>query len=206
MILRLLEYYWSKLVKVARGSAIADSTIDKSSRVHSGTTFICSRLARHSFVGYECTILNTEIGPFCSLASRITIGGATHPIHFVSTSPAFLSHKDSIKKKFARHVFNPAIRTTIGADVWVGDGAYLKAGVKIGHGAVIGMGAVVTKDVAPYAVVAGNPARVIKYRFEPEVISGLLESQWWTLTDDELAALGDHFTDPVRFLHKLRAQ
>ena len=203
---RSIEFFWSKLLKVMRGAAVTDSSIDKTSRVHSGTSMVSSTLARHSFIGYDCSVLHADIGPFCSLGSRITIGGATHPVHFVSTSPVFLSHKDSIRAKFARHVFNPAIKTEVGADVWIGDGAYLKAGVQVGHGAVIGMASVVTRDVPPYAIVAGNPARLIRYRFDSPTIDALLASRWWTWSDEELAAHGEFFCDPPRFLQNLRVR
>jgi acetyltransferase-like isoleucine patch superfamily enzyme len=156
---------------------------------------------RYTFCGYDCNIINAEIGSFCSLARDITIGGAVHPLNFLSTSPVFLSHKDSVKKKFAKHDYLPQIRTEIGHDVWIGDGAYVKAGVKIAHGAVIGMGAVVTKDVPAYAVVGGNPARILKYRFRPEVIEALLRWSWWDLPVEDLHAIGPHINDPEKLLY-----
>lgn len=196
----MLAYLWSKLFKAAHGAAIRRSTVHTTSRVHAGTSLVDSSIDRHSFVGYDCSILNTVIGPFCSLGSGIRIGGVAHPAHFVSTSPVFLSHKDSVKAKFARHEFLPALRTTIGADVWVADGAFVKAGVTIGHGAIVGMGAVVTRDVPPYAIVAGNPARVIRRRFDEDVVAGLLHSQWWTWSDAQLAEYGALMNDPRAFL------
>lgn len=200
----MLMYVWAKLVKVARGTALRRTQVHASSRIHAGSTAVDCQVDRHSFVGYDCQLLNVEIGPFCSLGSRITIGGVAHPSHFVSTSPVFLSHKDSVKAKFARHDYLPSIPTTLGADVWVGDGAFIKAGVNVGHGAIIGMGAVVTRDVPPYAVVAGNPARLIRYRFDEDVVQGLLHSAWWTWPEARLAEFGPHMNDPLAFLAKLR--
>lgn len=199
----MLTYLWSKFLKVARGAAIRGSDIHRTSRVHAGSTVLDSRIDRHSFVGYECSLLNVDLGPFCSLGSHIRVGGVAHPSHFVSTSPVFLSHKDSVKTKFARHDFLPSVRTCIGADVWIADGAYIKAGVTVGPGAIIGMGAVVTKDVPPYAVMAGNPARVIRLRFAPEVVDGLLRSQWWDWPDDRLQEFGPVMNSPQAFLAKL---
>lgn len=123
-------------------------------------------------------------------------------MHFVSTSPVFLSHRDSVKAKFARHDYLPTIRTTIGNDVWIGDGTFIKTGIGIGHGAVVGMGSVVTKDVAPYAIVAGNPATLIRYRFEPEVIQALLEMAWWNLDDHALAQVAKQFDQPIELLRQ----
>ncbi|MFO1228346.1 CatB-related O-acetyltransferase [Roseateles sp.] len=201
----MLAYLWSKLVKVARGTALRNTRVHPSSRVHSGSTLVDCTVDRHSFVGYDCQLLNVELGPFCSLASHLCIGGVAHPAHFVSTSPVFLAHKDSVTTKFARHDYLPQLRTHIGADVWIGDGAFVKAGVRIGHGAIIGMGAVVTHDVPPYAVVAGNPARLIRHRFEPQIVEGLLRSEWWTWPDARLREFGPVMTDPVAFLARLDA-
>lgn len=199
----MLAYLWSKLLKVARGTAIRHTGIHATSRVHSGSALVNCTVGRHSFVGYDCTLVNVEIGPFCSLGSHIRAGGVAHPSHFVSTSPVFLSHKDSVKAKFARHEYLPQVKTIVGADVWIADGAYIKAGVTIGHGAIIGMGSVVTRDVPPYAVVAGNPARLVRYRFDEPVIEGLLRSEWWTWPEERLAQFGSVMNDPDAFLAQL---
>lgn len=75
----------------------------------------------------------------------------------------------------------PTPRTVIGNDVWIGQGAFIKAGVHIGTGAVIGMGAVVTHDVEPYKIWVGNPARLIRKRFDDEMVQQLLASKWWRI-------------------------
>lgn len=189
-------------MKKIRLSAIKNSLLDKTSRVESGSSFINSSMGRHSFCGYDCTIINTDIGSFCSIASHVKIGGVGHPVHFVSTSPVFLSHKDSIKAKFAQHDYLPMLKTTIGNDVWIGEGAFVKAGIRIGTGAVVGMGAVVTNDVPPYTIVAGNPARMIRKRFSDEMIESLLATAWWNKEDSELALLGPCIDDPEKFVKK----
>ena len=198
-------YLWAKVLRLARGAAIRYSTIDRTSRVHSGSAVIHTRIARHSYCGYECTMHHCDIGPFCSIASRVSMGGVAHPAHFVSTSPVFLLHKDSVKTKFAHHDYLPALRTEIGADVWIGEGALVKADVRVGHGAIIGMGAVVTRNVPPFAVVAGNPARLIKYRFSEELIQGLLLSRWWDWPDERLHKVGPFMHDPERFLQQINS-
>lgn len=82
-------YLFSKIIKKLRLSAIKSSSIDKTAKIESGTSFIHSSMARYSFCGYDCAILNAEIGAFCSIASNVKIGGVAHPLHFVSTSPSF---------------------------------------------------------------------------------------------------------------------
>lgn len=199
----LLSHLWCKLIKVARGRSVRRSRIHPDSKVEAGSTLVNSIMGRHSFCGYDCTILNADIGSFVSIACRVTIGGVAHPMHFVSMSPVFLSHKDSVKTKLGYFDYLPDSRTFIGSDVWIGDGAFIKAGVRIGNGSVVGMGAVVTKDVPDYAIVAGNPARIIRYRFDENTRQALSESQWWLLDDASLAALAMHIADPADFIDSI---
>lgn len=98
----------------------------------------------------------------------VSVGLAKHPMTWVSTSPAFYCGRGSIPKNLAVLDFcSDAPKTVIGHDVWIGKGVFIKGGVEIGNGAIIGMGSVVTKDVPPYTIVAGNPAREIRLRFTP---------------------------------------
>lgn len=196
----MIGYLIAKVFKKLRGKAIRGSSVPSTSKVESGTVVINSIFGEHSFCGYDCSFINCTVGRFCSIASRVVVGGARHPIEYVSTSPVFLAHKESIKKKFSRHEYHWEARTLIGSDVWIGEGVFVKGGITIGTGAVIGMGSVVTKDVPPYAIFAGNPARLIRFRFSDEVIDGLLRSEWWNFSDDELQASAIYFKDPELFL------
>lgn len=195
-----LSHMWCKFTKIARGRSLRRSDVHYNSKVEAGSVLVNSRMDKHSFCGYDCTIVNAEIGAFTSIASKVTIGGVAHPMHFVSMSPVFLSHKDSVKTKFAKFDYLPELKTSIGSDVWIGEGAFVKAGIIIGNGAVVGMGAVVTKDVPEYAIVAGNPARIVRYRFDEETRKALSASKWWTFEDKALAALGPLVTDPTAFI------
>lgn len=199
----MIIYIISKLIKKTRLASVLNSEVEQGSKIEAGSSFINSSMQRHSFCGYDCSIINAEIGSFCSIANGVKIGGVAHPMHFVSTSPVFLSHKDSVKAKFARHDFLPAIRTVIEHDVWIGEGAFVKAGVCIGTGAVVGMGAVVTKDVPPYAIVAGNPAKIVRKRFSEETIRSLLRTRWWDLADEQLRKYARYMDNPEVFLKEI---
>lgn len=185
-----------------RGSAIKNSIIHKNSKIESGTQAINLKMGRHSYSGYDCNFLNVEIKSFCSIASKVIIGGAHHPLEFVSTSPVFLSHKDSLKTKFAKHEYLPVLQTTIGHDVWIGEGVYIKAGITVGDGAVIGTGAVVTRNIPPYAIVAGNPAKLIRMRFDEDTVNAFIKMQWWNLSDAKLIEVAQYFHDPQYMLRK----
>ena len=202
----MFSYVFNKVFKKLRGSAVLRSTVAVTAKVEAGCSIVNSFFGIHSFCGYDCTIINTEIGSFCSIANKVTIGGAAHPMHFVSTSPVFLSHKDSVKAKFAKHDYLPKIETKIGHDVWIGEGAFIKAGVEIGTGAVIGMGSVITKNVPPYAIFAGNPARLIRYRFDDKIIKRLLATEWWLLSEQDLARYGQFIDKPQVFLEALEGK
>jgi phosphonate metabolism protein (transferase hexapeptide repeat family) len=199
----MIKYLIAKFLKKIRLSSVKKSKIARTSKIGSGSNVANSTMDRYSFCGYDCDINNAVIGSFCSIASNVRIGGAMHPVDWVSMSPVFYSGRDSVKKKFSRFD-RPADKTThIGSDVWIGDGAFIKQGVNIGVGAVIGMGSVVTKDVPPYTIVAGNPARVIRKRFNDDIINRLLESRWWEMSDNQLKTLAVDIKDPESFLNKL---
>jgi len=169
--------------------------------VEAGSEIVNSTFDKHSFCGYNCEIINCEIGSFCSIANHVIIGGGMHPMDWVSMSPVFYEGSDSVRAKFATHQREPAKKTIIGHDVWIGENAIIKQGVTIGTGAVIGMGSIVTKNVEPYSIVAGCPAKEIRKRFKDETISELLRISWWNFSDDELKKYAEFFKDPTRFIN-----
>ncbi|QUC06111.1 CatB-related O-acetyltransferase [Aggregatibacter sp. oral taxon 513] len=120
---------------------------------------------------------NTKIGRYCSIATGVKIGLDNHPINWLSTHP--FQYADSYTN------FLPK-RTHIGNDVWLGADVIILSGLTIGDGAIIGAGSVVTKDIPPYAIAVGAPAKVIKYRFEQDIISKLLKLKWWELGYQDL--------------------
>ncbi len=197
-------YFWSKLLKKLRGSAIVNTTIHKTSKVESGSHVVNTTFDKHSFCGYDCKIENCDIGSFCSIANHVIIGGAFHPMEWVSTSPVFYEGRDSVKAKFSIHKRESVKRTTIGHDVWIGEGALIKQGVIIGDGVVVGMGSVVTKDVNPYTIVAGCPAKLIRKRFDTKIIEELLEIKWWEFSDKILKGYAQYFINPADFIERVK--
>lgn len=119
-------------------------------------------------VGPNCILNRTVVGNYSSIAPHVQIGGMEHPYEDLSTS-TFLT--DNSKR----------VLTEVGHDVWIAAGAIIKTGIKIGNGAVVGANSFVNKDVPPYAIVIGTPAKVYKYRFDENTIAELEKSHYWEL-------------------------
>jgi acetyltransferase-like isoleucine patch superfamily enzyme len=201
-----LSYLWARLCKKIRGSAVINSRFHKTSKIEAGSNIINTTFGRYSFCGYDCTIVNCDVGAFCSIASNVIIGGARHPMEWVSMSPVFYKGRDSITKKFSNHNRGSEKRTSIGNDVWIGENALIKAGVRIGDGVVIGMGSVVTKDVPPYAIVAGCPAKVIRKRFDDHIIDKLLKIKWWDFDEVFLQKYAKYVMCPDDFIREVEQE
>lgn len=134
-----------------------------------------------------------EIGSFCSIAANVEImfGGAHH-IDFVTSYPIGFA-KPFVGETIRQDLLDDRhAEVRIGHDVWLGRGAKIMGGVTIGTGAVVAAHAVVTKDVEPYAIVGGNPAGLIRFRFDEAARAALLDSQWWDVPLDRLIAIQRH--------------
>lgn len=205
-IVNTVIYYWSKLIQRLHGYAVLDSVIDPTASISPGCTVYFSSLGRNSYLGVNTWCINAEIGAFCSIADNVYIGGAEHPMNWLSTSPVFQDIKHSSSKEhLAKHPWNPySKRIVIGNDVWIGHGVVISQGVTIGNGAVIGANAVVTKDVPPYAVVVGCPVKVIKYRFDERCITQLQTSKWWKWDNEKLKELAKYSNDKSKFMEYIK--
>lgn len=136
-----------------------------------------------------------NIGSFCSIAAetQIYVGlQGRHTTDFISTYPIGMIFGQPAQRDVSS-ASEGNLDVTIGSDVWLGFRSVILAGVSIGHGAVIGTATVVSKDVPPYAIVAGAPARLVRNRFDDETIDLLLRTRWWDWTDEKLAAHLDMF-------------
>lgn len=127
------------------------------------------QIGDHTYIGRRCDISGAIIGRYVSIGNNVSIGLGEHPVEFVSTSHHF--HEDRNKSLL--------LRSEIGHDVWIGADAIIRRGVKIGTGAIIGANSFVNRDVPEYAIVAGSPAKLIRYRFDETTREILLHSKWW---------------------------
>lgn len=193
-----IKYILARLLS-RRPAAIRGSVIDPRAAVGNGAVIVNSSVGKYSYI-YDSGLIGTEMGAFCSIAGGCSIGGGKHPTDWVSSSPVFYKGKNVLKKNFSQNAFPEYAKTTIGNDVWIGSKCLIKGGVTIGDGAIIGMGSVVTHDVPPYEIWAGNPAKCIRKRFDDETIARLLELKWWDWEDEKLEKYGDHFRDPQALL------
>lgn len=144
-----------------------------------------------SYAGTDCNIYNADIGKFCNIANSVRINPTNHPDwraslhHFTYRSRSHHLGVDDDAEVFAWRLKH---RVAIGPDVWIGHNAIVLPGRQIGTGAAIGAGSIVTKDVAPYTIVAGNPARVIRRRVDEATEQKLMAIAWWDWTPAQLAA------------------
>ncbi len=180
--------------------------------INKGSSF-SGHMGFGSYIGVNSSI-NGKIGRYCSIAGNVRTVLGTHPTtRFVSTSPVFFSTAKQngttyvTEQKFDEAKFADDERkyqVVIGNDVWIGDSALLMSGVTIGDGAIIAAGAVVTKDVPPYAIVGGVPAKVIKYRFTEEQIKLLLEFEWWNKNEKWIRDNAYLFDDIETFMNRIK--
>jgi len=197
-----ISYYFSKFLKKIYLPAIKNSNIHETSRVCSASHVIEVEMGKYSYIGNNCTVIDVKIENFCSIGDNVIIGGASHPIDWVSTSPVFHEGNNIMKKNFSTHNFKTTKQTIIKNDVWIGNNVLIKSGVKIENGAVIGMGAVVTKDVGPYEIWGGNPAKLIRKRFEEDQINELLKINWWNWDDIEIEKKSEKINKVFDFVEK----
>jgi len=189
------------------GCIVGDSCyFGKGVHVSANTVLSDCQIGSYSSIGPGGRYIGCRVGSFCSFGPEILAGLGRHPTEYVSTSPAFYAPNSSgCRISFvAESMFEEALPVTIGSDVWIGARAIVLDGVAIGHGAVVGAGAVVTKDVAPYVIVGGVPAKVIRKRFDDNIIAQLLEIRWWEKPIEWITQYAADFTNVKQFLHKAK--
>lgn len=194
----------SESSKIYQGARIQNSSLGENSVVGNFTRIDYSELSAfcridrnshlyftkmgiHSYSGINMVSMYSTIGKFCSIAWNVSIGGADHDYTRMTQHSFLYNSHDKIRPDNLDIAYDrfetPVI---IGNDVWIAAGAVITRGVNIGDGAVIGANAVVTKDIPPYAIAVGNPAKVIKYRFNEEIIELMLQLKWWDWEIDKI--------------------
>lgn len=144
---------------------------------------------------------NVKVGKFCSIGPNVTIGLGNHNYKFITTHPILYNsnYKFIIKN---HNLPDKKEETIIGNDVWIGANSNIKRGIKIGNGVVVAMNSVVTKDIPDYAIVAGVPAKIIKYRFDKKQIEELLKIQWWNNDENIIKKQVNFFYSIDEFINK----
>lgn len=166
------------------------SEIDHRSKIYSGCQVTHSKMGRYSYLGRKSRLIYTEVGDFCSIAGGAVIGMGTHTLKNISTSSIFTEKNNGTKHSWIEEsvVEQPFEKVIIGSDVWIGSDVMVLGGVTIGNGAIIGARALVTKDIPPFAIVGGVPAKIIRYRFPEEQVRKLEDLKWWTWSEEKLKA------------------
>jgi len=186
--------------RIAFSSVIFSSQVSKKASIKHNSRFYSSNIGDYSYVARNCLVQNTIIGRFCSISDYCNIGLPSHPLSYVSSSPVFLKGKNNLKINFNEFGFEDCKKTWIGNDVWIGANVMIKSGLTIGDGAVIGAGAVVTHDIPPYEIWAGNPAKLIRKRFDDETIKKLLEIKWWEWSGEKITRNANLFDNPKNLI------
>ena len=210
--------YYKRLIFKARDVRIdagaefnPESKFGKNIWIHSKTNVKDSLVGNYTYIQDHSRLERCIIGSFCSIGDNVKVLSATHPTKdFVSTNPVFFSTAGQCLKSFVQEIAFDEYKlidgygAVIGNDVWIGSNAIILGGVTIGDGSIIAAGAVVTKDVPPYAIVGGVPAKVIRYRFAEEQIAELLADPWWNKPEDWLISHARDFSSIEKFLTILK--
>lgn len=181
---------------IGEGCDIRDSRLGRFVAIGSGTSVANCQIGDYSYCARLCDFANAGIGKFANIASFVRIGATDHPLdraslhHFMYRSASYWDDAENDADWFTRR---RARRTHIGHDTWIGHAAQVKPEVTVGDGAVVASGAIVTRDVAAYTIVAGVPAAPIRRRQPPEIARRLVALAWWDWDHERLRAALDDF-------------
>ena len=180
---------------IGNDSIVTKSELGYACEIGARCKVVNTRMDDFSYLSDDSDVINTAFGKFCSIAAHTRINPGNHPLervalhHFTYRASRYGFGID--ESEFFQWRADQLV--TIGHDVWIGHGAVVLSGVKIGNGAAIGAGSIVTKDVADYEIVVGNPAKPLRFRFSEKIIEGLEQLQWWNWSASLLAERLDDF-------------
>lgn len=200
---------------IEKGAYIDQSCIlEGRSRFANRTKLFHCKVGKATYFNTGTELHHIKIGRYCSIGSNVKAITGRHPtFQFVSTHPAFFSTSKQAgftyveKNKFEEYLYvKDCYSVEIGNDVWIGSDARIMGGIHVGDGAIIAAGALVTKDVPPYAIVGGVPARVIKYRFDDNQVKKLLNIRWWDEDEEWIRKHSGYFEDIEKFLTEIERE
>lgn len=168
-------------LRISIFSYVKNSKLANNVGIYGASSVINSEIGSYSYIN-SSIVHNSAIGKYSSVAHGVIIGPGSHSLDKFSTSPVFEDRAD--KKRFSSDS-----RTQIGNDVWIGVGATILDGIYVANGSIIAAGAIVTKSTEPYGIYAGVPARLVRFRFSKNIISSLIQTEWWELNPAEILAL-----------------
>ena len=184
---------------------IINSSLKENSKLYPPYKICNSTIGEYSYIAQNSIINNTTLGKFCSIGPNLISGWGIHPTIGISTHPMFYSTKKQNGITLSTEDKIEELKPIqIGNDVFIGMNVTILDGVAIGDGAIIGAGAVVSKNIPPYAIALGNPIKIIKYRFNENIIQELLVLKWWDLSKDELKLVEHYFWDIDTFIKKIK--
>lgn len=161
------------------GSTIRNTNFGFNNFIGENSYVINSSIGDYSYTNSNVIIRNTKIGKFCSIASGVKIVLGHHPTNLISLHPTFYANNKPYETFSDKTYFKEYYEVDIGNDVWIGEDVIIPGGVTIGDGAIIGARALVTKDIEPYSIVGGVPAKHIRYRYDDAKVKILLDYKWW---------------------------
>jgi acetyltransferase-like isoleucine patch superfamily enzyme len=200
---KLSNKFKSKRAIRGFGASIKDSDLGYDVFIGANSRISNSSVGDHSYFNTHTIVSDAKIGKYCSFGADVKIGIGSHPTNMVSTHPCFYADNKGFKT-FADKMYYNEERGNIhiGNDVWIGSNVSILNNVNIGNGAIVAMGSIVTKNVPDYAIVAGIPAKIIKYRFSDNTIKSLLKIKWWDLDEKFIQNEFKHFHDVETFIKK----
>ena len=193
-------YYIEKIKKYYSGT-LTGTAIEDPVKLNPPFSIANSKIGKYTYISENSKILCTTIGRFCSIGPNLFSGWGIHPTNGISTAPMFYSTKKQNGYSLsAVDKIQEQKEIVIGNDVFIGANVIILDGVTISNGAIVGAGCVVSKNVPPYAIVAGVPMRILKYRFEDETIEKLLKINWWNSDHEELKKVEQYFYNVEEFI------